>query len=157
MHIVEMGVDPEKTFCCPMTGKQLFGPNGFQSSKAMAFVYSPDASDFAVIQPWAKKIWDATESKASEDDMHSDLFEQFLKKLKKHSNLVMFVFSADGPWTFTNYLCFDFAYGTEGVAQDTATPESRAGKKPKAGKKPAKKAKKKRTTDLKDPNPRRRS
>jgi hypothetical protein len=147
MHMIEMEIDPEMNFFCPMTGKQVFGPDGFKPSKAMAFVYSPDASDFEMIRPWAKKIWDAIESKASEDDMHTELFERFLEKLQKHSNLVTFVFSAAGPWTVENYLCFDFAYGTEGAEeeqQDTAKPKARASKKPKARRKATNTKKKKR-------------
>lgn len=146
MHMIEMEIDPEMTFFCPMTGKQVFGPNGFKASKAMAFVYSPDASDFEMIQPWAKKIWDSIESKASPDDMHEELFERFLAKLKKHPNLVTFVFSAAGPWAVTNYLCFDFCYGSEGAEelQDTPKPKAKPPKKTAAGKKSVKKAKKKR-------------
>jgi hypothetical protein len=95
-----------------MTGKQVFGPKGFQASKAMAFVYSPDANDFEVIQPWAKRIWDNIESKATEDDLPEDLFDKFIAKLKKHSHLVAFRFLCDGAFAVENILCFDFAYGS---------------------------------------------
>jgi len=145
MHVIEMEIDTDMEFFCPITGKQVLGPDGFKASKATAFIYSPDASDFEMIQPWATKIWDAIESKASEEDMHEELFERFLEKLKKHCNLVTFVFSAGGPWSVTNYLCFDFAYGTEGAEQeqDNAKPKSKSTKHVSSGKKPAKKATKK--------------
>ena len=112
MHLIEIEIDPEMTFFCPMTGKPVFTEEGFQTSEAMAFAYSADAGEFEVIQPWAKKVWDAIQSKASEEDMPEELFDRFLAKFKKHPHLVAFRFLSDGSFSSETLVCFDFAHGT---------------------------------------------
>jgi hypothetical protein len=142
MHLIEMEIDPEINFFCPMTGEPVFSPEGFQTSEAMTFAYSADAGEFEVIQPWAKKIWDAIESKASEDEMPEELFDKFLAKFKKHPNLVAFRFLCDGSFSSETLICFDFAHGT--YDPDEENVETPAPKKKSMKKKPSKKVKKRR-------------
>lgn len=140
MHLIEMEVSPEADFFCPMTGTQIFSRKGFRRSKALTFAYSPNSSEFEVIQPWVKKIWDRLEAAAGEEGDPSEIFDQFLEELKKEPTLVTFVFTASGPWTITNYLCFDFDYGSDEFkerAKENAPKKKKLAKakKKKAGKK----------------------
>jgi hypothetical protein len=113
MHLIEMEINPRITFFCPMTGAPVYSKKGFTPSKAMTFAYSPDVGEFEAIQPWAKKIWDQLFAAADDEFSPSDLFEAFMKQLEPEPTLVVFAFSSTGPWAITNYLCFDFDYGSD--------------------------------------------
>lgn len=141
MHLIEMEIDPAMNFFCPMTGKPVFTEEGFQTSKAMAFAYSADAGEFEVIQPWAKKIWDSIEAKASDDDMPEDVFEKFLAKFTKHPHLVAFRFLCDGSFSNETLICFDFAHGTYDPDEEfkAKRPKRKTAKNKKVSKKATKK------------------
>lgn len=116
MQVVELDVDVEAPFYCPVTGQQIIFPEDYTPSPATAFCLPPDADDFADIKPGLRKIWEQVRTASGmEKAAPWELFGEFCKALEQHSNLVLFNLTshgiACGPISDTVHLCIDFAYG----------------------------------------------
>ena len=119
MQIVDMDLDMGYSFFCPVTGKQIIGPEHFEASPATAFVFSADANDFDHLASELQPIWDAILDGEDEDDedFDGDQFETFREKVKDMPNLVLFGLTshgiACGPVSSTVFIAIDFAYTGE--------------------------------------------
>ena len=118
MHVVELDVDVDASFYCPVTGSLILAPEEYRPSPATAFCLPPEAEDFDSMVPELREIWSQVKSEANhEDAVPWELFEAFCKQLEHHSNLVLFSLTshgmACGPVSSTVHVCIDFAYGSE--------------------------------------------
>ena len=133
MHLIEMEMNPEINFFCPMTGTPIYSKKGFTPSKATTFAFSVNSGEFEAIQPWVKEIWDRLFAAADDESSPTEVFEAFMKELEPEPTLVVFAFSSTGPWAITNHICFDFDYGSEEYRERAreATQRKRTSKKKK--------------------------
>lgn len=126
MQIVEMDVDMDFSFFCPITGKQIIGPENVEASPATAFIFSPDANDFEYLTPELRPVWEAiVEGEGDDDeDLDGDHFERFREKVKDMPTFVVFSLTshgiACGPVSSTVLIAIDFAYGGEEQNEDGA-------------------------------------
>ena len=123
MHVIELDVDVDHSFYCPVTGQLILAPEEYKPSPATAFVLPPEAEDFDAMQPSLRKVWDKV--KAASDDEHAapwQLFEEFCKELGHRDSLVLFSLTshgmACGPVCSTVHVCIDFAHGSEDFDDD---------------------------------------
>lgn len=115
MQVIEVDVDAEAPFYCPVTGQQIIFLEDYAPSPATAFCLPPDADDFCDMKPGLRKIWDAVlASSGKSNPAPWELWPEFKKAMEKHSNLVVFALNthgmARGPISDTVRLCIDFAY-----------------------------------------------
>jgi hypothetical protein len=123
MHVIELDVDVDHSFYCPVTGQLILAPEEYKPSPATAFVLPPEAEDFDAMQPRLRKIWDKVKAASDDKDPQPwQLFEDFCNELEHHSNLVLFSLTshgmACGPVSSTVHLCIDFAHGSEDFDDD---------------------------------------
>ena len=120
MNHIEMDIDDDFEFFCPMTGRIILGPEVFEPSAAMAFYFIPEAPDFqllneayaSILKPLLNEDAQDAEDEYSVDHEVFDRFAQAI--LAEHPNLVLFSFTshgiACGPVSSTVHICIDFAY-----------------------------------------------
>lgn len=119
MQIVNVEMDMDFSFFCPITGKLIIGPDFFEASPATAFVFSPEANDFDHLTPELRPVWEAiVEGDEDEDeDFDGDYFEKFREKVQNEPSLVLFKLRshgiACGPVSSTVLIAVDFAYSSE--------------------------------------------
>ena len=118
MHVVELDVDVDADFFCPVTGHQILAPEDYSPSPATAFCLPPDADDFCDMKPNLRKIWSAVrKSSGKSKPAPWELWGEFCKALEQQRNLVAFALTshgmACGPVCSTVYLCIDFAYNSQ--------------------------------------------
>lgn len=123
MQIIELDVDVDHRFYCPVTGQLILAPEDYSPSPATAFCLPPEAEDFDAMQPRLRKIWDKVRAESGNEDAAPwELFEAFCKSLEHENHLVLFNLTshgmACGPVCSTVHLCIDFAYGSEEYADD---------------------------------------
>jgi hypothetical protein len=123
MQVVELDVDVDHRFCCPVTGQLILAPEEYAPSPATAFCLPPEAEDFDAMLPGLRRVWDKVRLASGEKNPAPwQLFEAFCKELEHHSNLVLFSFTthgmACGPVCDTVHLCIDFAHGAEEYDED---------------------------------------
>ena len=115
MKIIELNVDANANFYCPVTGHQILAPEEYMPSPATAFCLPPDADDFSDITPELQVVWDhvlAASGKANAAPCQ--LWKQFCDALEHRNDLVVFALTSSGiacgPICSTVYLCIDFAH-----------------------------------------------
>jgi hypothetical protein len=123
MHIIELDVDVDHSFYCPVTGQLILAPEEYKPSPATAFVLPPEAEDFDAMQPRLRKVWDNVKAASEDGDaLPWQLFDDFCKELGHLDNLVLFSLTshgmACGPVSSTVHLCIDFAHGSEDFDDD---------------------------------------
>jgi hypothetical protein len=123
MHVIELDVDVDHSFYCPVTGQLILAPEDYKPSPATAFVLPPEAEDFDAMQPRLRKIWDKVKAASDDEDPQPwQLFEDFCKELEHDENLVLFSLTshgmACGPVSSTVHVCIDFAHGSEDFDDD---------------------------------------
>lgn len=116
MQAVELDVDADHRFYCPVTGQLILAPEGYSPSPATAFCLPPEAEEFDAMLPGLRKIRDKVRLATSEGNPAPwELFEAICKELEHHSNLVLLSLTthgmACGPVSDTVHLCINFAYG----------------------------------------------
>jgi hypothetical protein len=83
MHVLELDVDVDHSFYCPVTGQLILAPEEYKPSPATAFVLPPEAEDFDAMQPGLRKIWDKVKAASDDEDPQPwQLFEDFCKELE---------------------------------------------------------------------------
>ena len=123
MHAIEIDVDVDHSFYCPVTGQLILAPEEYKPSPATAFVLPPEAEDFDAMQPQLRKVWDKGKAASDvEDAAPWQLFKDFCKELEHRENLVLFSLTshgmACGPACSTVHVCIDFAHGGEDFDDD---------------------------------------
>ena len=123
MQIMELDVDVDYRFYCPMTGQLIMAPEEYKPSPATAFVLLPEAEAFDAMLPGLQKVWDNVRAASEDEDAAPwQLFEDFCKELGHRSNLVLFSLTSNGmacgPVSSTVHLCIDFAHGSEDFDED---------------------------------------
>ena len=123
MQIIELDVDVDHCFFCPVTGKLILAPEEYAPSPATAFVLPPEAEDFDSMQPGLRRIWDKVRADSGHEDAAPwELLEPFCKELDHEENLVLFNLTshgmACGSVSSTVHLCIDFAHGSRNFDGD---------------------------------------
>lgn len=118
MQVVELEVDVDHRFYCPVTEQLILAPEEYSPSPATAFCLPPEAEDFDAMLPGLRKVWERVRLASGEETAAPwQLFDEFRKELEHHSNLVLFSLTthgmACGPVCDMVHLCIDFAYGAE--------------------------------------------
>lgn len=129
MADVELDIDDDFRFFCPMTGQLIYTAEEISPSPATLFACSPgfgrEAFDSAREDMKAlwEQVWDASDRARAEGREPDDPYETFLARVQADHNVVVFAFSSEGmacgPLSSTSFLGIDFDHNaSEGDAGD---------------------------------------
>lgn len=125
MQIIELDVDVDHRFYCPVTGQLILAPEDYSPSPATAFCLPPEAEDFCDMRPDLREVWEKVLASSGKKNPEPwELLKPFCEALEQHKNLVVFAVTSYGmtcgPVCSTVYLCIDFAYRVEKESEEEA-------------------------------------